>query len=81
MDVYDFIFDRLRAVRQDLVIQRLTGDGAIFVYEQTIAFLVLFGYRLCDDPNFVLKFNETHVVEGFGNGLSYAVIMNNIVKF
>ena len=66
MDAYDFVFDRLRAVRQDMVIQRLVGEGAIYVYEQTIAFLVLFGYRLCADPNFVVKFNETHITECFG---------------
>ena len=45
MDAYDFVFDRLRAVRQDMVIQRLVGEGAIYVYEQTLAFLVLFGYK------------------------------------
>jgi len=44
MDAYNFIFDRLRAVRQDMVIQRISGDGAIFIYEQTLAFLILFGY-------------------------------------
>ena len=70
MEVYDFVFDRLRAVRQDLVIQRQTGDGALFIYEQSIAFLVLFGYRLCHHPNFVVKFNETHITECFGQLLS-----------
>lgn len=70
MDVYDFIFDRLRAVRQDMVIQRLDGDGAIFIYEQTIAFLVLFGYQLCANPAFVVKFNETHISECFGQLIS-----------
>jgi len=70
MDAYDFIFDRLRAVRQDMVIQRLDGEGAIFIYEQTIAFLVLFGYKLCSNPAFVVKFNETHITECFGQLVS-----------
>ena len=70
MEVYDFIFDRLRAVRQDLTIQRLDGEGAIYIYEQTIAFLVLFGYRLCTHKDFVVKFNETHIGECFGQLIS-----------
>lgn len=32
--VYDFIFDRLRAVRQDMVIQNIGGENAIEILEK-----------------------------------------------
>ena len=44
-EVYDFIFDRLRAVRQDMVIQNLSGTDAVDILEKTVRFLVYSGYR------------------------------------
>lgn len=43
--VYDFIFDRLRAVRQDMVIQNIGGDEAIDILEKITRFHVYAGYR------------------------------------
>jgi len=44
--VYEFIFDRLRAVRQDMVIQRISGNSAIWILESSVRFLIYAGYRL-----------------------------------
>jgi len=43
--VYEFIFDRLRAVRQDMVIQRIGGNSAICILESSVRFLIYAGYR------------------------------------
>ena len=43
--IYDFIFDRLRSVRQDLVIQRITDKPAITILETIIRFHVYSAYR------------------------------------
>ena len=44
-EVYDFIFDRLRAVRQDMTIQQMDGPGAITLLEYTVMFYIYAGYR------------------------------------
>ena len=44
--VYEFVFDRLRAVRQDMVIQRISGNEAIWILESCVRFLIYAGYRL-----------------------------------
>ena len=31
LDLYDFVFDRLRAVRQDLVVQRVMDNTSIVI--------------------------------------------------
>lgn len=38
IEVYDFVFDRLRAVRQDIVIQRINDDSATLILEAIIKF-------------------------------------------
>jgi hypothetical protein len=43
--VYDFVFDRLRAVRQDLVIQGLGSVDSIKVLEPIVRFHCYAGYR------------------------------------
>ncbi len=43
--IYDFVFDRLRSVRQDLVIQRITDQSAIAILEVIIRFHVFSAYR------------------------------------
>jgi len=43
--VYEFVFDRLRAVRQDMVIQRIAGNAAIWILESGVRFLIYAGYR------------------------------------
>ena len=37
-EIYDFMFDRLRAVRQDLVIQEADGGDTIDILEKAIRF-------------------------------------------
>lgn len=45
IDVYDFIFDRLRAVRQDMVIQRINDISAIQILEAIIKFHIYAEYK------------------------------------
>ena len=47
--VYEFVFDRLRAVRQDMVIQRIGGNAAVWILERCVRFLIYTGYRLDHD--------------------------------
>lgn len=46
MFVCDFVFDRLKAVRQDVVIQRIEGLRCIEILEGSIRFLVYSMYKL-----------------------------------
>lgn len=46
MFVCDFVFDRLKAVRQDIIIQRIEGKRYIEVLEGSIRFLIYSLYRL-----------------------------------
>jgi len=43
--VYDFVADRLRAVRKDLVVQGLHGQDVLPVLEPMVFFHVYAGYR------------------------------------
>ncbi|KAF4532472.1 hypothetical protein B566_EDAN003048, partial [Ephemera danica] len=48
--VYEFVADRLRAVRQDMVIQGLiSGDDSLLVLEAMVLFHIYAGYRLSDE--------------------------------
>lgn len=44
-EVYDFIFDRLRAVRQDMTIQQMDGPEAITRLEYAVRFYIYAEYR------------------------------------
>lgn len=46
--VYDFIFDRLRCVRQEIVISELNDVETLELLEPTIIFLAYSYYQLCD---------------------------------
>ncbi|XP_076390003.1 SAC3 domain-containing protein 1 isoform X2 [Megachile rotundata] len=47
---YDFIFDRLRSVRQDVTIQRIDESSTgIKLYESMVRFLVYSAQRLCEE--------------------------------
>jgi len=59
--VYEFVFDRLRAVRQDMVIQRIGGNSAIWILESCVRFLVYAGYRLVHNSILSLSFGSTSV--------------------
>ncbi|CAH0718737.1 unnamed protein product, partial [Brenthis ino] len=48
--MYDFLNDRLRAVRQDMTIQSLPPEECTVLLEPMIRFYVYYGYRLCDHP-------------------------------
>ncbi|KAJ0032410.1 hypothetical protein NQD34_002491, partial [Periophthalmus magnuspinnatus] len=63
--VYGFVFDRLRAVKQDMIIQRLSGPCCVTILEQTVCFLVYASYRLCGEPLRLYdpKLNDMHVQE------------------
>ncbi|XP_047988741.1 germinal-center associated nuclear protein [Leguminivora glycinivorella] len=48
--IYDFVSDRLRAVRQDMTVQRLSAKECMTLLEPMIRFHVYFGYKLCEYP-------------------------------
>ncbi|XP_069102726.1 SAC3 domain-containing protein 1-like [Argopecten irradians] len=64
-DLYDFVFDRLRAVRQDMVIQSIGGQDGIELLEKIVRFHIYAGYRLCTRPMSVFdqKINDQHTQE------------------
>ena len=72
-NLYQF-FNRLRALWQDMVIQKITGNAAIWILEHSIRFLVYASYKL-DRTDFTDLFSawlETYewVSEQFLNGVS-----------
>uniref|UniRef100_W5K5K4 SAC3 domain containing 1 n=1 Tax=Astyanax mexicanus TaxID=7994 RepID=W5K5K4_ASTMX len=64
-EVYSFVFDRLRSVRQDMVIQRISGPDCASVLERTVRFLLYASYRLCGQPLRLYDphINDTHLQE------------------
>ncbi|CAB3360790.1 Hypothetical predicted protein [Cloeon dipterum] len=46
--IYDFVADRLRAVRKDIVIQGLSGRDVLPILEVMVLFHLYAGYRLCE---------------------------------
>ncbi|XP_033098099.1 SAC3 domain-containing protein 1-like isoform X2 [Anneissia japonica] len=65
LTVYNFIFDRLRSIRQDAVIQRSEGPEIVAILEQAVRFLLASSYRLCreDMMNFDTKICFDHLSE------------------
>ncbi|XP_014675450.1 PREDICTED: SAC3 domain-containing protein 1-like [Priapulus caudatus] len=63
--VYDFVADRIRAVRQDIVIQHLPGDDTCQILMQCIRFYLYSSYRLCEEPlaNFDPHLNNIQAME------------------
>ncbi|XP_011303258.1 germinal-center associated nuclear protein [Fopius arisanus] len=63
--IYNFIFDRLRAIRQDMTVQRLDSVTTIQILEPIVRFHVYSAQRLCDRSleEFVPKFNDDHLLE------------------
>jgi SAC3 domain-containing protein 1 len=43
--IYEFVFDRFRAIRQDLVIQRCYNDLALSIYKKILKFYLLADYK------------------------------------
>ncbi|XP_031845412.1 SAC3 domain-containing protein 1 isoform X2 [Nomia melanderi] len=63
--VYDFLFDRLRAVRQDVAIQRIRVPASISIFEPIVRFFVYSAQRLCDRnaSEFDATINNRHLSE------------------
>lgn len=63
--VYSFVFDRLRSVRQDMIIQRVSGPDCVAVLEKSVRFLLYASYRLCGQPlqYYDPRINDTHLQE------------------
>lgn len=63
--VYDFIFDRLRAVRQDTIIQNFKPEETIVLFEPIIMFLSYSRYKLVETAfiDFDPKICEHHLHE------------------
>ncbi|XP_053500122.1 SAC3 domain-containing protein 1 isoform X2 [Ictalurus furcatus] len=57
-EVYSFVFDRLRSVRQDMIIQRVSGWECVAVLERTVRFHLYASYRLCGEP---LRLYDPHI--------------------
>lgn len=63
--VYDFVFDRLRSVRQDMIIQRVSGPDCVAILERTVRFLIYASYCQCGEPLRLYdpRINDTHLQE------------------
>lgn len=59
--VYDFVNDRLRAVRQDMIIQRLPPRECQVLLEPMVRFYVYFGYRYINCVQFIHLFTDIHL--------------------
>ncbi|XP_029002343.1 SAC3 domain-containing protein 1 isoform X2 [Betta splendens] len=64
-EVYGFVFDRLRGVKQDMIIQRVSGLNCVAILERTVRFLIYASYRLCGEPLGLYdpRINDTHLQE------------------
>ncbi|CAL8253589.1 unnamed protein product [Merluccius merluccius] len=64
-EVYDFVFDRLRSVRQDMIIQRTSGSDGKAILERTVRLLIYASFRLCAEPLRLYdpRINDTHLQE------------------
>lgn len=63
--VYDFIFDRLRSVRQEVVIQNFEVYPTVKILEPVVMFLAYSRYALCEEAidNFDPKICDQHLQE------------------
>ncbi|XP_015589617.1 germinal-center associated nuclear protein [Cephus cinctus] len=63
--IYDFIFDRLRAIRQDIIIQRIGVIQSIEILLPIVRFHVYASQRLCERniSEFDKKINNQHLLE------------------
>lgn len=62
---YDFIMDRLRSVRQDMVIQNVSRAHQIVILQPVIRFHAYAAYKCCEENinNFDSHINNTHLQE------------------
>lgn len=66
MFICDFVFDRLRAVRQDMIVQRIEGSRYCSILEGSIRFLVYSMYRLTCTLMDHSSTNPTHPIISMG---------------
>lgn len=78
IQVYEFLFDRFRAIRQDLVIQRCNDLKTINILEVILRFYILADYKLCESSkmDYDEKMNYQHLSE-----VLFTLIQSNIPKF
>lgn len=63
-DVYDFVFDRLRAVRQDLVLQAaVPAQDQVFILGVCVRFHVVMGHLLARHASFSAHINSQHQLD------------------
>jgi len=63
LDLYEFVFDRLRAVRQDLTVQRIEGTICMDILNICVRFHILFGHLLSTHPSFSHHINTSHQLD------------------
>lgn len=63
--IYQFCFDRIRAIRQDMVIQRIVDETAVEILEKAVRFHILAHYKLKDASleSFDANLNDIHLLE------------------
>jgi len=63
LDLYDFVFDRLRAVRQDLVVQGVMDNTSMVILSICVRIHLLFGHLLANHPSFSEHINTSHQLD------------------
>ena len=63
MSIYEFVFDRLRSIRQDMIIARYNNEKSNKIYQIILCFYLLSDYKLCDSKNYDEFMNFQHVKE------------------
>ena len=61
--LYDFLFDRLRAVRQDLTLQTVTDPLTLTVLASCVRFHLVFGLLLRSSTTFSHHLNSQHQLD------------------
>ena len=61
--VYDFLFERLRAVRQDLTLQTVPDSVSLTVLACCVRFHLVFGLLLRSSPTFSPHLNSQHQLD------------------
>jgi len=62
-ELYDFLFDRLRSVRQDMILQTCSDDVQLTVLGACVRFHVVFGHLLANTTTFSKHINFQHQLE------------------
>jgi SAC3 domain-containing protein 1 len=63
IQIYEFLFDRFRAIRQDFIIQRCSESDAIQILCIILRFYILADYKLCFYKNYDEFMNFQHLSE------------------